>query len=81
MDTVGSHEAKTHLSELLERVARGERILITKRGEPVAMLVPHTTEQKPGVRSVIRKLKELREGNVLGEDLSIRDLIEGGRRF
>lgn len=40
MDSVGSFEAKTHLPRLLERVAGGERILITNRGKPVAMLVP-----------------------------------------
>ena len=33
-------EAKTHLPQLLERVSRGEEILITKHGQPVAMLVP-----------------------------------------
>ena len=36
--TVGSYEAKTHLSALLERVARGETITITKHGVPVATL-------------------------------------------
>jgi len=40
MKSVGSFEAKTHLPQLLERVANGERILITNRGKPVAMLVP-----------------------------------------
>jgi len=40
MTSVGSFEAKTHLPQLLERVANGERILITNRGKPVAMLVP-----------------------------------------
>lgn len=38
MTAVGSYEAKPHLSELLERVARGERILITKRGKGIVML-------------------------------------------
>ncbi len=40
MDSIGAFDAKTHLSELLERAQRGERILITKRRQPVAMLVP-----------------------------------------
>ncbi len=38
--SVGVHEAKTHLSKLLERVATGEEITITRRGEAVARLVP-----------------------------------------
>ena len=39
--TVNIHEAKTHLSRLLERVAAGERVVISKAGTPVADLVPH----------------------------------------
>jgi len=38
--SVGVHEAKTHLSRLLERVSAGEEITITRRGEDVARLVP-----------------------------------------
>lgn len=38
---VNIHEAKTHLSRLLERVAAGEHIVISKAGKPVADLVPH----------------------------------------
>ena len=38
--SVGVHEAKTHLSRLLERVSAGEEIAITRRGEEVARLVP-----------------------------------------
>jgi prevent-host-death family protein len=38
---VNIHEAKTHLSRLLERVASGERVVISKAGKPVADLVPH----------------------------------------
>jgi prevent-host-death family protein len=41
MASVNIHEAKTHLSRLLERVAKGERIVISKAGKPIADLVPH----------------------------------------
>ena len=41
---VNIHEAKTHLSRLLERVARGEEIIIAKAGKPVAKLVAIRTE-------------------------------------
>lgn len=40
MVQVGVHEAKTTLSELLRRVETGEEVVITRGGEPVAMLVP-----------------------------------------
>ena len=41
MVKVNTHEAKTHLSRLLERVAEGEEIVIAKAGKPVAKLVPY----------------------------------------
>ena len=40
MAMVGVHEAKTHFSKLLRRVAMGEEIIITRGGEPVAKLTP-----------------------------------------
>jgi len=40
MDTVGAFESKTHLSDLLDRVERGERFTITLRGKAVARLLP-----------------------------------------
>ncbi|MYD93174.1 MAG: type II toxin-antitoxin system Phd/YefM family antitoxin [Chloroflexi bacterium] len=40
METIGAYEAKTHLSSLLDRVARGESLTITRHGKPVARLVP-----------------------------------------
>ncbi|MGI8539473.1 MAG: type II toxin-antitoxin system Phd/YefM family antitoxin [Rubrobacteraceae bacterium] len=49
--TVNVHEAKTHLSRLLERVSMGEEIVIAKAGKPVARLVPEkkrTEPRKPG---------------------------------
>lgn len=46
--SVGVHEAKTHLSRLLEDVAAGEDVVITRRGEEVASLVP----RKAGARKL-----------------------------
>lgn len=43
---VNIHEAKTHLSKLLERVALGEEVIIAKAGKPVAKLVPLNNETK-----------------------------------
>jgi prevent-host-death family protein len=81
MTTVGSYEAKTHLPQLLERVARGETILITRHGQAIAKLVPAESEDKPDVREAVRKLRELRKGVTLGPDLTVRQLIDEGRRF
>ena len=43
---VNIHEAKTHLSKLLERVALGEEVVIAKAGKPVAKLVPLNAKPK-----------------------------------
>ena len=47
MDKVNIHEAKTHLSRLIARVAAGEEIVIGRAGKPVAKLVPYTEEPEP----------------------------------
>jgi prevent-host-death family protein len=44
---VNIHEAKTHLSELLQRVMNGEEILIAKAGKPVARLLPFQPAPQP----------------------------------
>ena len=79
MTSVGSLEAKTQLPALLERVANGEKILITRRGRPVAMLAPPAPEPEPDVKEAIRKMKALRRGNKL-DGITIEDLIEESRR-
>lgn len=48
-DTVNVHDAKTHLSRLLERVEAGEEIVIARAGKPVARLTPiEPFVRKPG---------------------------------
>jgi prevent-host-death family protein len=47
MEIVNIHHAKTHLSRLLEQVARGEEVIIAKAGHPVARLVPFATPHAP----------------------------------
>lgn len=49
MQIVSVHEAKTHLSRLLEAVASGEAVIIARHGKPVARLVPvHADLREPG---------------------------------
>ena len=79
MESVGAYEAKTHLPKLLERVAEGHSITITKHGVPVAVLGPFDPEKNVDVREVIQSLRKFRHNNRL-EGLSIRELIEEGRR-
>jgi prevent-host-death family protein len=78
--TVGAYEAKTHLSELLEKVEAGDEITITKHGAPVAKLVPVKKETSPEERAAaIKRIQALANGLSLG-GLKIKDLISEGRR-
>lgn len=81
MSTVGAFEAKTHLSRLLDQVERGEEIIITRHGEPVAKLV--SARDRPDAdqtRKLIVEIKQLRKGMKLGA-LSIKELIQDGRKY
>ena len=49
METVNIHEAKTHLSRLVERAEHGEEIIIARSGRPVARLVPLEWQERPRV--------------------------------
>jgi len=83
MHTVGSYEAKTHLPQLLERVEHGESITITRHGKPVARLVPAVAGiSRPDVAAAIAAMTEFQEqeGPMLGGKITIRDLINEGRR-
>ena len=80
MATVGSFEAKTHFSALLERVEQGEQILITRRGKPVARLVPIAEVRKDKVSAAMQRLRELRKGTTLG-DLDWKELRDAGRKY
>ena len=52
MTTINTHQAKTHLSSLLERVSRGEEFVIAKAGKPVARLMPLAEQAAPEVKII-----------------------------
>lgn len=78
MESVGLHDARRRLSELVEKAAGGQRIQITRRGVPVAIL-----EAVPGAgrspQEAAAHIREMRRGNQLA-GVSVRELIEEGRR-
>jgi prevent-host-death family protein len=78
MTVIGAFEAKTHLSALLDRVAKGEEIVITKHGRPVARLVGVESADLARARDAVEKLKVLRKGSTLG-GLSWKALRDEGR--
>jgi len=80
-ETLNLYEAKSHLSELVERAASGEEIIIAKAGKPMARLVPIQRQKRPRLASVMGK-------NILGvtyiapdfeEDLPIEMFLGEGK--
>lgn len=79
MRQVGSFEAKNKLSSLLDQVERGAEIVITRRGKPVAKLVPAVPGfDREKARRAAEGLREISKGLRL-HGLKIKDLINEGR--
>ena len=81
MKSVGAFEARTRLSDLLKRVSRGEKITITRHGVPVALLVP-VTEATPKLKhqEIVEGMRALRKRVKPGK-MSVREMVNEGRRF
>ena len=54
MEMICAYEAKTHLPQLLDRVAQGERLTITRDGKPVAQLIPVATDRQRAQQAAAR---------------------------
>lgn len=80
MRKIGAFEAKTHLSALLDAVAAGESVIITKRGRPVARLVPHDAEDRAGRAGAASALRALRRRIGWASVEEILALRDEGRR-
>ncbi len=77
---VGAYDAKTHFSELLDRVVAGEQITITRHGAPVARLVPvDPVVSEEERRAAVAAMRQLAGRNRLG-GLSVKSLIAEGRK-
>lgn len=84
MAIVTAFEAKTRFGELLERVARGEEVVITRHDKPVARLVPEGAPRLDDVRRAVQGLRDLqerirrRQGRLSARE--VRKAIDEGRR-
>lgn len=80
MKHIGSYEAKTHLPQLLDRVERGEVVIITRRGRPAARLVPvdmGAVDPETAIAE-LQAFGRRHRGKLRG--IRFRDLIDDGRR-
>jgi prevent-host-death family protein len=90
MPDIGVYEAKTHLANLLARVERGERFVITRHGIPIAQLAPVEVRNADAVRDALHRLKAGREAlarrgvrlaDLLGPGEGLRDFAHKGHRY
>jgi prevent-host-death family protein len=77
---IGSFEAKTHLSSLLEEVNNGAEFIITKRGKPVARLTsPRNQNNNIDTKQIIALLDKIRK-SVKGK-VNIKEYVGEGRKY
>ena len=78
---IGAFEAKTHFSQIIEKAERGADFIITRRGKPVAKIIPFEKEPAMTRQEAFEQLKEFRK-LYRGKpgSFNIREAIEEGRR-
>lgn len=76
---VGIYEAKSRLSQLVERVEAGEEIVLTRRGRPVAKIVNVAPATKRDRARLMREVRALAAKIRIPRSLDIRDLVAEGR--
>ncbi|MDR1804210.1 MAG: type II toxin-antitoxin system prevent-host-death family antitoxin [Treponema sp.] len=79
--SIGAFEAKTHFSQIIEKAERGEDFVITRRGKPVAKIIPFEQKKETTFKEAVENLIEMRKF-YRGEpgSFNIREAIEEGRR-
>lgn len=87
MATITAFEAKTRFGELLERVAKGEEVVITRHDKPVARIIPEGAASLNQVREAVLRLDRVRQAihkrtkrQAKLSDSEVRSAINEGRR-
>ena len=78
--SVSASEARTHWASILKKVEQGKEIVITKRGRPIARLLPTLVPRKWD-KSVFDKIRAFRGRIALPKGETAKDLINAGRRI
>jgi prevent-host-death family protein len=77
---VGSFEAKTHLSSLIDNVIEGNNYIITKRGKPVARLIPYNANENDlSMKEIVVQFDNIRK-SIKGKT-NIKEYINEGRKY
>ncbi len=81
MRQIQASEAKVHLAQLLDEVERGETLIITRHGRPIARLVPEKDRRQNEIDKALAGIRKLRERT---SKVTLRDLLSArdeGRKF
>lgn len=79
MAAVGIYDAKSHLSDLIERALKGEKITITRHGVPMVELVPARSDEQASKRAAVDALRAMKKASPTTED-ELREGRTHGRR-
>ncbi len=80
MEMIGAYQAKTHLPQLLDRVARGESLTITRHGRPVARLVP-VADDRERAREAAKRIVDRRRYLKRTPLAELTNMIHEGHRY
>lgn len=73
MREIQASEAKTHLPQLLDDVERGETILITRHGRPIARLVPEADRRQAEINQAVANIRAMRRGKA--DKLTLNEIL------
>ena len=76
----GAFEAKTHFSNLLDRVEKGDRIVITRHGREVAILSPIAKRDSRNLPEIIERALAASKGVKWPKGMTTKDMINAGRK-
>lgn len=81
MREIQASEAKTHLPQLLDDVERGETVVITRHGRPIARLVPEASRRQAEIDEAVDSIMRLRAGRGTITTEEILSSIREGRKY
>ena len=81
MKTITATELRDRWAQTLAAVDAGNSVVVTRHGVPIARLDPPTRSSRMTLDEAMAAIRDIHSRVTLGDDLSVRDLIEEGRRY
>lgn len=80
METIGAFEAKTNLGKILDRVEKGEQILISRHGRPIARIVPYEGKGQNEIVQAMSEIRKVRESTKKFSKGELQAFVREGRK-